>query len=119
MRYAVVVIAVSYSSPVRPLIAGPGAPVPCLLNMAHRLDEDDVMGDDWRRLWSELIDRPLEETLAKGQKEGPTLFLLKLWCRMKPTTEATVGRLIGGLNAIYRNDVAEIVETCIDVHVSI
>lgn len=111
------IIAVSYSSPVKPLLSDHH--VPWLLEVERILDEDDVMGDDWRRLWSELIDRPLDEQLVKDQEGGPTKFLLSLWCRAKSPAEATVGRLIGALNAIYRNDVAQILDKYIDVRMNL
>ena len=65
------------------------------------------MEDDWRRLWSELIQRDLDVGMVKQQAESPTVFTLKRWCRMVPSESATIGKLIAALSAIYRNDVAE------------
>ena len=45
------------------------------------MDEEDDMGDDWRKLWSELVQRPLDEAVAKCRPEGPTVYTLKLWVR--------------------------------------
>ena len=78
--------------------------------MSKVLDQTDDMGDDWRRLWSELLDKPLNEEVASQKKEGPTHFVLKLWCRMKPPSQATVEHLVEALNSIQRNDVARIVQ---------
>lgn len=90
--------------------------MPVVNEIAAILDqEDEMMGDDWRRLWKELIDRPLDETTVKAMKGHPTKFMLTLWCRTKKSTEATVERLIAALNAIYRNDVAEMVEKYVEV----
>lgn len=104
---------VTRSSPIKPLIAE--HPAQCILEVAHTLNKEDALGDDWRRLWPELLDRPLDENVVKSQEEGPTMFTLRTWCRMKSAAEATVGRLITALNAIYRNDLAEIMENSIDV----
>jgi hypothetical protein len=96
------------SSPVASLIKDPlhrG-----LLEVTQILDKKDVMGDDWRRLWTELLKRPIEEQLATECEIGPTLFTLMLWCRSKPQSVTTAGNLIKALNAIYRNDVAGILE---------
>lgn len=78
----------NYSSSIKSLIAEPVEE--CLIKIAKILDEDDPMGDDWRRLWSVLIDRPLSEPQVRSRKEGPTMFVLKTWCHMKPPAEATV-----------------------------
>ena len=103
----------TYSSPVEPMLVEPIEG--CLVEMAKLLDEEDDMGDDWRRLWSELIDRPLNEVMVRGKQEGPTLFLLKRWCRMRSRSEATIGRLIAALTAIYRNDIARLLRACCEV----
>jgi hypothetical protein len=83
------------------------------------MDEDDVMGDDWRRLWAELVKRPLEETIVKevkAQPGGPTLYTLKLWVRgSRNPSEATIGSLIETLSKVYRNDVAEVLQKYIQV----
>ena len=100
-------ILVSYSTPVEGLIGD--TPSQCIVEMSKVLDQRDDMEDNWRRLWLELLNRPLKEE-ASQKKEGPTHFLLKLWCRTKPPSQATVGHLIQALNSIYRNDVARIVE---------
>ena len=101
-------IVVSYDTPVESLIDEPTAS--CFLEVSKHLDEDDDLGDNWRRLWSELLNRPLNEDVVRKRSEGPTCFLLKQWCRMKPPSEATIGRLMKALNAIYRNDVARVLE---------
>ena len=110
-------IAVSSSSSVASLIEDPS--VPYLHEVAKILDKIDIMGDNWRRLWSELLDRPLEEQLAMRHEKGPTMFTLMLWSCAKPPTEATVGQLIKALNAIYRNDVAGILEKHIKVRIHV
>ena len=97
---------VSYETPVQDLIGY--TPSPCIVEISKVLDQHDDMEDDWRRLWSELLNRPLKEELVSQKKEGPTQFLLKLWCRTKPPSQTTVGHLIEALNSIYRNDVARI-----------
>ena len=111
-------IAVSSSSSVASLIEDPS--VPYLHEVAKILDKNDIMGDNWRRLWLELLDRRrLQEQLALRHEKGPTMFTLMLWCRAKPPTEATVGQLIKALNAIYRNDVAGILEKHIKVRIHV
>ena len=86
-------------------------PHECLLEVAGMMDEEDDMGDDWRRLWSELVQRPLDEAVAKRQPEGPTIYTLKSWVRgIKHRSEATVGRLIKALSDVYRNDAAAVLE---------
>ena len=104
---------VSYATPVEELIADTRSQ--CILEMSKILDQPDEVGDDWRRLWSELLDRPLQEEVASQKKEGPTHFLLKLWCRAKPPSQTTIGHLIQALNSIYRNDVARNVEKYCEV----
>ena len=106
-------IVVSYDTPVESLIDEPTAT--CLLEVSKCLDEDDDLGDDWRRLWSELLNRPLNEDMVRKRGEGPTLFLLKRWCSMKPPSEATIGRLMKALNAIYRNNVARELQRHVDI----
>ena len=101
-------ILVSYETPVQDLIGGP--PSQCIVEMSKVLDQPDKMGDEWRRLWSEMLNRPFNEGVVSQTEEGPTHFLLKLWCRTKPPSQATVTHLIDALNSIYRNDVARIVE---------
>ena len=104
----------TYSSPIERLLVEPTEA--CLVEMAKVLDEeDDDMGDDWRRLWSELINRPLNETMVREKREGPTLFLLKMWCRMQSPSEATIKRLIEALNVIFRNDIARLLIACCEV----
>lgn len=108
---------VSYTTPVEELIHDPTSQ--CMEEISCLLDQDDEIGDDWRRLWPELLKKPLNETVVSQKKEGPTRFLLKLWCRMKPPSERTVGHLIQALNAIYRNDVARNVEKYCKVRICI
>jgi hypothetical protein len=98
---------VSYSTPVQDLIGC--IPAQCIVEMSKILDQPDDMEDDWRRLWSELLNRPVKEVVSQ-KEEGPTRFLLTLWCRSNPPSEATIGHLIKALNAIYRNDVARMME---------
>ena len=82
-------------------------PHECLLKVACMMDEEDNIGDDWRKLWSELLKQPLSED-AKHQTEGPTIYTLEMWAEGCHPSEATVGRLIRVLSAVYRNDAAEI-----------
>ena len=98
----------SYATPVQDLIGD--SPSQCVVEISRLLDQPDKMEDDWRRLWSELLNRPFNEEVVSQTEEGPTHFLLKLWCRMKPPSQVTVGHMIQALNSIYRNDVARIVE---------
>ena len=107
---------VSYSTPVQDLIDDTSSQ--CIVEMSKVLDQVDAMEDDWRRLWSELLNRPLKVEVVSQQEEGPTQFLLKLWCRSKDPSQATVGHLIEALNAIYRNDVARLVEKYCKVNYS-
>ena len=107
---------VSYTTPVQDLIGD--TPSQCVVEMSKVLNQPDDVGDDWQRLWSELLDRRLLEEVASQKKEGPTRFLLKLWCRSKPPAQATVGNLIQALNSIYRNDVARNVEKYCKVGIS-
>ena len=101
-------VAVSYMAPVKSLISEP--PASCLLEVSKLLDEEDDLGDDWRRLWSELLHRPLNEDVVRKKSVSPTLYVLKRWCMMKPSSEATITRLMTALNSIYRNDVACVLE---------
>jgi hypothetical protein len=107
---------VSYSTPVQDLIGC--IPAQCIVEMSEILDQPDEMEDDWRRLWSQLLHRPLKEEAVSQKTEGPTQFLLKIWCRSKPPSQSTVGHLIEALNSIYRNDVAGIVEKYCEVSAS-
>ena len=106
--HAFVYVSVNYSTAVEALIKNP--PHECILEVARLLDKPDEMGDDWRRLWSVLINRPLNESMVRARREGPTCFVLSRWCQMKPTSQATVERLIEALNDIFRNDVARCLE---------
>ncbi|XP_062512447.1 uncharacterized protein LOC134188266 [Corticium candelabrum] len=99
---------VNYSTPVEALIKNP--PHECILEVARLLDKPDEMGNSWRRLWFVLIDRPFNESMFRAMREGPTCFVLTRWCQMKPTSQATVERLIKALNDIFRNDVARCLE---------
>ncbi len=81
-----------------------------MLDVSKYLDEADDLGDDWRRLWKQLLERPLEEDVARKNSKSPTLYILRRWCRMKHPSEATIGQLMKALNAIYRNDVACVLE---------
>ena len=65
-------ILVSYNTPVKSLIHEPTAN--CLLAVSKLLDEDDHLGDDWRRLWSELLNRPLNEDVVSKKCVSPTLM---------------------------------------------
>ena len=100
-------ILVSYMTPVKSLIEPTAT---CMLAVSKLLDEDDDLGDDWRRLWSELLNRPLNEDVVSKKCVSPTLYVLKRWCRMVIPNGATLGRLIKALSAIYRNDVACVLE---------
>ena len=95
-------------TPVEFLIDEPTAT--CLLAVSKLLDEDDDLGDDWRKLWSELLNRPLNEDVVSKKCVSPTLYVLKRWCMRVTPNEATIGRLIKALSAIYRNDVACVLE---------
>jgi hypothetical protein len=99
---------VSYMTAVEDLIGDD--PSQCIVDISRVLDQPDKMGDNWRRLWSKLLTRPVEEEVASQAEEGPTRFLLSLWCREKPPHQATVKHLIQALNSIYRNDVARTLE---------
>ena len=98
---------VSYATPVQDLIGD--TPGQCIVEMSEVLDQIDDMDDDWRRLCSELLNRPHDDEVVSQKKDGPTHFLLKLWCRMMPPSQATVAHLIEALNSTNRNDVARIV----------
>ncbi|XP_062511677.1 uncharacterized protein LOC134187544 isoform X2 [Corticium candelabrum] len=81
----------------------------CLQKVAEVMDkEEDVICDDWRRLWCDLLERPFSEEMKTKIREtaSPTLYVLGKWIRK--LTSATVGKLMSRLSAIYRNDVAEI-----------
>ncbi|XP_062504591.1 uncharacterized protein LOC134181346 isoform X1 [Corticium candelabrum] len=98
----------SYATPVKFLTGNSTAS--CMLDVSKYLDEADDLGDDWRRLWKQLLERPLEEDVARKNSKSPTLYILRRWCRMKHPSEATIGQLMKALNAIYRNDVACVLE---------
>lgn len=104
----------SSSTLISHLLVGP-QPHECLLSVANIMDEKDDMCDDWRRLWSELVNRPLDEAVAKQQPAGPTIFTLKRWVRMSKPKDTTVGKLIKALSAVYRNDAAEMLEQYVQV----
>lgn len=101
-------LSVGHTTPVEKLIGD--SPSPCIVEMSEMLDGDHEMRDDWRCLWSELLDRELNEEVARQTKEGPTRFVLKLWCQKTSPSEATIEHLITALNAMRRNDVARAVE---------
>jgi GTPase SAR1 family protein len=96
---------VTQSTDVSVLLCG-YQPHACLMEVARSLDKYDPMKDDWRRLWSHLTRRDGDVNLVKEQSESPTIYTLRMWCRMAPLKSATVGRLVAALSAIYRNDVA-------------
>ena len=100
---------VTSSTLISHLVTG-SQPHECLLKIAAMMDKEDAMGDDWRKLWSELVHRPLNETVVKHQPEGPTIYTLKLWVRGGKQSESTVGRLIKALSNVHRNDAAEVLE---------
>ena len=100
---------VTSSTLISHLLSG-SQPHECLLEVAGMMDEEDDMGDDWTRLWSELVHRPLDEAVAKRRPEGPTIYTLKLWVRGGNPSEATVGRLIKALSDVYRNDAAAVLK---------
>ena len=107
----------SYETPVQYLIGD--TPSQCIVEMSKVLDQPDKMEDDWRRLWLELLNRPFREEVVSEMKEGPTHFLLKLWCQTKPPSQTTVAHLIEALNSIYRNDVARLLEKHFKVCISV
>ena len=90
-------------------------PHECLLDIADMMDKEDAIGDDWRKLWTDLVNRPLNEAVAQHRPERPTIYTLKLWVRSGKRSEATVGRLIKALSAVYRNDAAERLEEYVQV----
>ena len=65
---------VSYTTPVQDLIGD--TPSQCVVEMSKVLDQPDDVGDDWRRLWSELLDRPLNEEAHKERKFSLILCLI-------------------------------------------
>ena len=89
----------------------------CLQKVAEVMDkEEDIICDDWRSLWCDLLERPLSEMKMKIQQTAntsPTHFVLKKW--IHKSSSATVGKLIERLTAIYRNDVAEILMKYLNV----
>ena len=97
----------TYATPVQDLIGD--TPSQCIVEMSKVLDQPDDMEDDWRRLWSELLNRPLKEEVVSQKKESPTQYLLKRWCQATPPSQASVRHLIEALNSIHRNDVARLV----------
>ena len=109
-------LTVTSSTLISHLLAG-SQPHECLLKIAAMMDEEDDMGDDWRKLWTELVRRPLNESVAKCRQEGPTIYTLKLWVRRGKPSEATVGRLLKALSDVYRNDVAAVLEVYAQVGV--
>ena len=102
-------LTVTSSTLISHLLAG-SQPHECLLKVASLMDKEDAMGDDWRKLWTELVKRPLNESVARHQPEGPTIYTLTLWVRGGKPSEVTVGRLIKALSAVYRNDTAAVLE---------
>ena len=88
----------------------------CLEKVAEVMDkEDDIICDDWRSLWCDLLERHLNEEMKTKIREttSPTLYVLKKW--MCKSASATVGKLMERLSFIYRNDVAEILMKCLSV----
>ena len=78
--------------------------------------EDDIICDDWRSLWSDLLDeRSLNEEMMKQIRltSSPTLYVLRKW--MCKSACATVGKLIQRLTAIDRNDVAAVMRKFVHV----
>ena len=88
----------------------------CLLRVTEVMDkEDDIICDDWRSLWCDLLQCPLNEEMKTKIREttSPTLYVMKKW--MRKSTSATVGKLIELLSAIYQNDVADILMKYLNV----
>ena len=107
-------LSVTYMTPVEHLIGD--SPSQCILEVSELLDQEDKMGVDWRQLWSKLLHRSPNEAIIRQQKEGPTVFLLKSWCQIKPSA-ATIGELISTLNAVNRPDIAIIIEKYCQVRI--
>ena len=99
---------VTYMTPVRDLIADP--PSQCLVEVSELLDQEDEIGGDWQSLWVELMHKFPNEEVIRQQREGPTLFLLKQWCQIKPSSAATVGELVSALKEVDRPDTGMIIE---------
>ena len=107
----------AYATPVEDLLGDPADP--CILKIAELLDQTDDMGNDWRRLWSEILNRSPNDVTIYLKGEGPTLCLLKMWCKMKLTSAATIGQLIKALNKINRHDIVMVIEGYCKVRTSI
>ena len=99
---------VSYATPVQDLIGD--LPSQCMIEVSELLDQEDEKGGGWRQLWSELLHKSPNESVIHQQRDGPTLFLLKTWCQIKPPGAATVGELVNTLNAVNHQDIAVIIE---------
>ena len=95
-------------TPVQDLIGD--HPSQCMIEVSELLDKEDEMGGDWRQLWSGLLHKSPNESVIRQEKEGPTLFLLKMWCLIKPPSAATVGELVSTLNVVNCPDIAAIIE---------
>ena len=57
----------SYATPVQDLIGD--SPSQCVVEISRVLDQPDKMEDDWRRVWSELLNRPFNEEVVSQTEE--------------------------------------------------
>jgi hypothetical protein len=96
----------TYMTPVEHLIGD--SPNQCIIEVAELLDKKD--GLDCVQLWQELLHKSPNEEAVHQQTEGPTMFLLKLWCQIKRSA-ATVGELIRALDAVNRPDISTLIQT--------
>jgi hypothetical protein len=96
----------TYMTPVEHLIGD--SPNQCIIEVAELLDKKD--GLDCVQLWQELLHKSPNEEAVHQQTEGPTMFLLKLWCQIKRSA-ATVGELIRALDAVNRPDISMLLQT--------
>ena len=104
-------------TPVQDLISDP--PSQCIIEISQLLDQDKEMGGDWQQLWRELLHSSPNEAVISQQRERPTTFLLKSWCRINPPYVTTVGELVKTLNAMNRSDVTMTIEKYCQVRIFI
>ena len=101
----------TYITPVQTLIGDcPGDSDQFIIEVSELLDQEEDTGGDWRQLWPQLLHKSPNEALIRQQTEGPTLFLLKTWCQIKPHSTATVGELVNILSTVNRPDIVVIIQ---------
>ena len=85
-----------------------------LESLCALMDTIDPLGNDWRKLWTELLNEPMTSEKSRvlpDGAQGPTHLLLTIWSQRVP--ECTVGYLMSVLRNMRRNDAADVLDSMI------